>query len=70
MPGSIRERAKRGLVIAVAALLLLLLALDLVRPDSITRSLLGLGESDAPRETLRRFLESVREGEVWPGGRP
>jgi len=70
MPWSIREGAKRGLVIAVAALLLLLLALDLVRPDSITRSLLGLGESDGPRETFRRFLDSVRKGEAWRGGRP
>ncbi|NIP58810.1 MAG: hypothetical protein GWM92_10890 [Gemmatimonadetes bacterium] len=70
MPWSIRDRAKRGLVVAVAALLLLLLALDLIRPDSIVRSLLGLGESDGPRETLRRFLDSVREGDVWPGGRP
>ncbi|HSR43346.1 MAG TPA: hypothetical protein VLL48_14255 [Longimicrobiales bacterium] len=66
MPRSLRDASKRGLVVVAAALLLLLLVVELIRPDSILRSLLGLGDGGGARETLRGFLDSVRNGEIWP----
>lgn len=67
MSASSREAGKRGLIVSLAVLLVVLIALDLFRSDSIVRAILG-GDG-GPRETFRRFLNSVRDGDVWPGPR-
>ena len=63
MPTPANRAGKRGLVAMLAVLVVLLLAFDLLRADSILRSVWN--DFFGPRSLLRRFLDGFRRGPLW-----
>lgn len=53
-----RDRGRRGTVVALLALALLLLIADLLRPDSFLLDALR-GEAGRPRTPIGRFLDDL-----------
>ena len=58
MAGPRRDRGRRGIVVALLALALLLLIADLLRPDSFLLDALR-GDSGRPATPLGRFLDDL-----------
>lgn len=63
MPTPANRAGKRGLIAILIVVLVLLVVLDLVRPDSLLRSVWN--DFFGPRSILRRFLDGFRRGPLW-----